>query len=296
MSHVFLTRFNLPSAGTESLIRADENWLRERIELFEHYTIPSVRHQTIRSAGWLIYLDPDSPTWLRERMDPLEAEGLGTLKYYVPGSSAAVVEDVRALVPPVTQCVVTSNLDNDDGLAIDFVERLLYSATSTTTVIYFVHGIIMRGNRLYLHKDRDNAFVAVSEPLDSMVSCWADWHNRLRLQMPALELTGEPAWLQIVHGKNVSNRVRGHLTDPTDYQRLFPGLIAGVMPPPKLNALASRMIAAPSRHLRDQCRRMTARTLTRIGGKDAVDAVKYQIWRLALRRDKRPKRTRIRRS
>ena len=29
-AHVFLTRFNLPSEGVESLIRAREGWLRER--------------------------------------------------------------------------------------------------------------------------------------------------------------------------------------------------------------------------------------------------------------------------
>ncbi|MCU1424755.1 MAG: hypothetical protein JWM51_1046, partial [Microbacteriaceae bacterium] len=67
--HVLLTRFNLPSAGVESLIRAQEGWLRTRVELFERYCVPSVLAQTSSSYRWLIYFDPESPQWLKDRVE-----------------------------------------------------------------------------------------------------------------------------------------------------------------------------------------------------------------------------------
>ena len=64
LDHVLLTRFNLPSKGHESLVRAQENWLKNRVMLFERYCLPSVLAQTCRSFSWIIYFDPESPVWL----------------------------------------------------------------------------------------------------------------------------------------------------------------------------------------------------------------------------------------
>ena len=66
--HVLLTRFNLPSAGFESIVRAQDGWLKDRIELFERYSIPSVQAQTSQAFHWIIYFDPESPEWLKGRI------------------------------------------------------------------------------------------------------------------------------------------------------------------------------------------------------------------------------------
>jgi N-acetylglucosaminyl-diphospho-decaprenol L-rhamnosyltransferase len=70
IDHVLLTRFNLPSKGPESLIRAQEGWLQRRVELFQRYTIPSVAAQTVSGFHWIVYIDPESPPWLLERLTP----------------------------------------------------------------------------------------------------------------------------------------------------------------------------------------------------------------------------------
>ena len=58
IDHVFLTRFNLPSGGTEARIRARETWLAERWTLFERYCAPSVAAQTSDRFRWIIYFAP----------------------------------------------------------------------------------------------------------------------------------------------------------------------------------------------------------------------------------------------
>ncbi|MBY8850425.1 putative rhamnosyl transferase, partial [Saccharothrix sp. MB29] len=68
MDHVVLTRFNLPSVGAESVVRAQEGWLTKRVGLFERYCLPSVAAQTSSDFRWLIYFDPESPQWLKDRI------------------------------------------------------------------------------------------------------------------------------------------------------------------------------------------------------------------------------------
>ena len=75
VDHVLLTRFNLPSAGAESIVRAKDGWLRARIELFRRFCLPSVLRQTRQDFKWIIYLDPQSPDWLVSVMDDLTAAG-----------------------------------------------------------------------------------------------------------------------------------------------------------------------------------------------------------------------------
>jgi hypothetical protein len=75
VDHALLTRFNLPSKGNESLIRAQENWLRNRVALFERYCLPSVAAQSCRGFVWIIYFDPLSPQWLHEWVQSHERAG-----------------------------------------------------------------------------------------------------------------------------------------------------------------------------------------------------------------------------
>lgn len=48
LSHVLLPRFNLPSPGLESLVRAQDGWLRARWDLFSRST---VRTLVMRQLG-----------------------------------------------------------------------------------------------------------------------------------------------------------------------------------------------------------------------------------------------------
>ncbi len=51
VDHVFLTRFNLPSAGFESMVRAKQGWLQNRVELFERFCLPSLRPRPVRTSS-----------------------------------------------------------------------------------------------------------------------------------------------------------------------------------------------------------------------------------------------------
>jgi hypothetical protein len=124
MEHAILTRFNLPSAGRESLVRAHAGWLAHRVELFERYCLPSVRSQTSAQFGWLVYFDPESPRWLRQRIEDWSADGTMVPLFRAEVSNAELLSDIEAHLGRHDAWLVTTNLDNDDALATDFVEPI----------------------------------------------------------------------------------------------------------------------------------------------------------------------------
>ncbi len=287
-THVFLTRFNMPANRVEASIFSDE-WLRERVELFERFTVPSVRAQDADRVGWLVFLDDRSPGWLKSRMAELESEGL-LRPHYLDGPLAreeltAFVRDVVAdLTGPEDTRVVTSNLDNDDGLAHNFASRLRAAAehAPTPAALYLVTGLIHHLDEVYLRNDADNAFGAVVDDLTNPEyrTCWAEWHNRLAQIMPSVDVAdGQPAWLQVVHGRNVSNRVRGRISDPRLHRSTFPGLLEDLRAPTRGAVLRDTLVRRPVRLVRDELRGPVARRARVLLGTERFEDLKSRIRR-----------------
>ncbi|GAB4047219.1 glycosyltransferase [Catellatospora paridis] len=282
VSQVFLTRFNLPSQGVESLIRAKEGWLHERIGLFERFTVPSVRAQTV-PVKWIVYLDPESPAWLLERLAPFIAEGLFEPIYRESVPPEQLAADVRRVAGAGSTRLITTNIDNDDGLAADFAERVRAADPGGTGrhAIYVAYGLVHAPSGLYLRKDPTNAFVSVAESWDSPVTCWAGWHNLLGRQMPTVLDTGAPTWLQVIHERNVSNRVRGRLVDPRPYRARFGNLLDEAEIPSGRDRLRDRLVHGPVRATREAARAGVKAVAFRLLGQNGFDRAKHLLGRLA---------------
>jgi len=280
IEHVLLTRFNLPPKGPEQVIRAQKGWLTERIILFERYCVPSVRAQTNQNFSWIIYFDPESPDWLRHRAAALQAEGIFHAEFRSSVSHAELMSDIRAVVRRERDVLITTNLDNDDGLAIDFVDRLQHAdAPQPRAALYLTHGLIADPNGVYLRRDARNAFCSVRESWDDPVGCWADWHNRLGKSMPVVEIDGAPGWLQVVHGSNVSNRVRGRLVSPLPYAAVFGAQLDTRTVPARRRMLGDRLVAVPARLVREALRAGAKWVAVALFGTTGLDDIKLSFVR-----------------
>jgi Putative rhamnosyl transferase len=273
--HVLLTRFNLPSAGAESFIRSREGWLKHRAALFERYCLPSVLAQTSQWFHWIVYFDPESPDWLKCRIRE-HAEKRTYVPIFRPAVSRAdLIDDISRVTGRAGTHLMTTNLDNDDGLAVNFVSRLqAVTPGPDRMAIYLARGLIKSGTKIYLRLDKRNAFCSVVDGWDSPSTCWADWHTLLGKNMRVLELYDEPGWLQVVHGSNVSNRVRGRLISPSGYAGLFPGLMDDV-PVPRRATMASDLLVAQPRRMAEEAGRALAKGVAmRLLGKEGLNRAK----------------------
>ncbi|MFI9009389.1 glycosyltransferase [Actinosynnema sp. NPDC053489] len=273
MDHVVLTRFNLPSVGAESVVRAREGWLTERVALFERYCLPSVAAQTSSDFRWLIYFDPESPRWLKDR---IEAHGDAyTPVFRTQVSREELIEDISKLFPVRGEHLITTNLDNDDGLAADFVARLQADRpTGRRTALYLANGLVKSPTGLFAHHDPDNAFASMRESWDAPVTCWADWHNRLHRHAEVVSLGGPPGWLQVVHGGNVSNRTRGRLVSPAPHRSLFGAALDDVPEPAGGVLVRDRFVGHPLRTARDGARYLAKTAAQRLLGPDGFERAK----------------------
>ncbi len=276
IDHLLLTRFNLPSIGPESLIRAEDGWLQDRVELFERFTVPSVDAQT--AAGkfhWLVFLDKESPRWLIDRLAPLVERAVFTPVYGAQFTNEEVVEHARSLTGGKGDILITTNLDNDDGLAVDFIERLQRLAqVREPTALYLANGIILAGDRAFLRHDPHNAFVSVAEPWGGAKTVWRDWHTMLHKQMAVRTDGGRPAWLQVVHGRNVSNRIRGRLINPAAYRGEFAGQLDGLPVPSRRVLLYDGLVSMRVRKTQETARHAGKAVLLRTVGRAGLDRVK----------------------
>ncbi|MEW9871087.1 glycosyltransferase [Arthrobacter sp. HS15c] len=284
VDHVFLTRFNVPSAGYESLIRATDGWLEMRLALFEKFCLPSVRNQHDRRFMWIIYFDPESPGWLMDRIGSANFDGIFAVRFRAEISRQDLIDDIRGVVQHPGTHLLTTNLDNDDGLAADFTERLRgVGPTRTSTAVYLANGLIRSGAALFSYRDPHNAFCSVLSPWEVPETCWADWHNRLAESMPVVKLAGSPAWLQVVHGSNVSNRVHGRQIPPGAFRRTFPALLDDLPEPSTSYLVGDALVRAPGRMVREVARSAAKRLINSVSGQDGTDDFKAWALRHRLR-------------
>jgi hypothetical protein len=273
--HVLLTRFNVPTPGRESLIRAQDGWLRDRIGLFERYCLPSVRAQTNQHFEWIVYFDPESPRWFMDWLKGLGRDRPFHAIFRTAISREQMLSDVRTVTGRRSGMLLTTNLDNDDGLAVDFVERLQAAVTGgRREALYLTQGLILRETETYLRTDRVNAFCSVAEPWDDPVMAWADWHNRLGRSMPVVQVGGGPGWLQVVHDRNVSNTVHGRLVQPAEHLGRFPDILHGLPPVRPSRLLADAGVRRPWRVARKSVRTGAKSVVLSVLGPRGYDRVK----------------------
>jgi teichuronic acid biosynthesis glycosyltransferase TuaH len=275
VDHALLTRFNLPSKGFESLVRAKDGWLHNRVELFERYCLPSVRAQTRKGFHWIVYFDPESPEWLLERIQDLSADGLFTPIFRAEVSADELLSDIEEVTGRRTQNLLTTNVDNDDGLAADFVAQVQdVRCSHLPSAIYLSAGLVKGGASVYLRHDDRNAFCSVRSTWSAPVTCWSAWHNQLGEIMATEEVGGPPAWLQVVHGSNVSNRIRGRLVAADPFADRFPGLLDDVATVQTLALVRDALVEGPVRLLRDGLRSAIKTATIRLLGRSGIDRVK----------------------
>jgi len=219
--HVILTRFNLPSEGREKKIRQSPGWLENRFELFEKFCLPSIQNQSNQRFKWFIYFDQNTPEPFRSRALNIEKAYSNITLFWVAALRLKDInEQILSLKVHDTSRVLTTRLDNDDALNKHFIATLqdqaIFSTEDSVTarkaiILNFTRGLVLCEKRVYSYSDTSNAFTSLLEPLsEDLQTIWRRQHNQLSLVGKIVQIEKPDMWMQIVHGNNVSNRIRGY--------------------------------------------------------------------------------------
>ena len=256
---VVITRFSLITFGREYAYRMAPRWLEGRFDLFERYCLPTIAAQTQQDFIWLVLFDEGTPGWARERIAQCQQVRPFTPLYLGQFDAAGWARMVRDAIgaPVPDRLILTSNIDNDDGVAADYIARVQDAALrewrGETFAVNAPWGLVRTGRRLFLHYHPSCAFTNMVEADTPLFrTTMTTRHNDLPLQMRLVQLAGGPGWLQVVHGNNVSNRVRGKVIDKPG-EAAFPAqVLTGVDNPGWLEKIWDNTILAPARALRDR--------------------------------------------
>ncbi len=212
-THLILTRFNVKLGFDDARI-TEPDWLAQRFDVFERFTLPSVRAQTVQRFRWLVFFDVGTPASFREHVAALAADR-AFFPCYVDGFRGALRAVVARHLDPADTHLITSRLDADDGLARAYVEAVQGQFRGQTcAAVNLRDGFILGGGRLYEARRPSNAFISLIERREDFKTVYYLRHAELMHVAPVEEVAGPPMWLQVVHGTNVRNRVTDCLRVP----------------------------------------------------------------------------------
>ena len=222
-AHYLITRFDV-ATGYGGRTHPGEKWLERRIELFEEFTLPSVRGQTAEDFTWLVFFAPDPPDFLADSIEAW-ARWSAFVPCYVPAmnTGAEAREAIAAHVEPGPSHLITTRLDNDDALCRDYLAGV-QSAFGGQELVFVNcrHGVVMDTCRrvFSLVTRRANQFVSCIEAFgDEPTTVMAANHSAVGSLAPVIELDTPESWLHVEHGGNVSKRRAGfeigtHMLEP----------------------------------------------------------------------------------
>lgn len=210
-THLLLTKFNTAIDYAPSTLRFETKWLTERLELFERYCFPSVEAQRRAEFEWLVFFDAASPEWLKEKIAsyqplirPIFLEG--------PATDEVISRTVRNTGLVSAPYLVTTRLDNDDAISRDHLASVQAAfERQEREFVTFPCGLQSFRGHLYNVNWPANPFLSLIERVGdagAVTTVFCVRHDRMG-KNPVRKIRGERRWLQVLHGSNLGNVLRG---------------------------------------------------------------------------------------
>ena len=226
IAHYIITRFNLRSAGLGTTA-LDPAWLRRRFDLFEKFCLPTVKAQALQDFSWLILFDNETPADARRKISEWANWPAITPVFMEAGAVDVGRRAVALAMQEPPDLLLTTRLDNDDGLALDYIKTIRsFAEVDRPTVLEFPNGYVLAGGRAYLDHQPRNPFSTLVEPVERnpqypYKTIYHGAHHQSQNLGQILEVSQAPGWLQVVHGGNLANRVRGIRKPVADLRNRF---------------------------------------------------------------------------
>lgn len=207
--HYILTRFNVSVDGFDTRAGLDPDWLKHRFDLFDTFCYPSVRGQSLQNFRWLVFFNSATPQFFREKINYY-----ASWEKFVPVFVDWFDKDVcrREVLRSSggnTKYLITTRLDNDDAIFRYFVETIQDNFSKDFFFLNFPFGCVWHNKKIYVYRSESNPFISLVEPKSICRTVYCGDHGYLSRIGPVRQIGNRPSWLQIIHGRNVANKING---------------------------------------------------------------------------------------
>jgi hypothetical protein len=231
-AHVLLTRYNLRTAWTDAAVTDDaQGWHDDRAVIFEKICLPSVLAQTRRPDIWIVGFDSSKREYVRRVLDLL-----GPHPWIVPiwqsssdgrheSSQRLFERAMGSLFGSRHKRIITTRLDNDDAIALNYCEEVRRHATARLKLrpdeqdfwLTFARGAQLCNGAIRPYRKLNNQFLSRcitldGEPLGDIPTALSGNHVDILERSPYVEIDDcQAMFLQFVHRTNAANREKSQI-------------------------------------------------------------------------------------
>lgn len=226
-SHVIQTRFSVRARWGYQEFPLE--WLEDRLKLFDSYCLPSVASQTTDGFLWHVYCDTATEPAILEALQE-RAETVPQMRIALTGPNGRTpIEHVSDDIRFGDRAVLTTRLDSDDAIAKYYVEAIQVHAArfiqggQPTLLLNFPRGYQLDAKTGQVRFDwmpRSSFHTLLERPNADIKTVLSGNHSKLHEQYHTEHDDSIPAWLMVIHGDNVLNKLREYYTGDAPSERL----------------------------------------------------------------------------
>ena len=219
--HYIITRFNISTRydcrlndpdNPPMLKILDEDYLEERFNLFEKYTLPSIKNQTNQNFKWIIQFHKRTPKKFLNRIKELK-KIYNFEDVYLKSGRRFNFQEYCEKNNENYDYYITTRIDNDDMIDEDYIKEIQDYVNNNNLhecFISFVHGmkLDLNTNKKYDYFHEMNHFISMIKSTNEKTALNII-HSKLRehgLDIVRFK-TEKPMWVEIIHNSNVTNRI-----------------------------------------------------------------------------------------
>lgn len=218
--HYLITRFNLRNPkwdvtkNKESLLTND--WMDDRMWLFENFCFPSVTAQTNKNFTWLLYFDTSTEEIYRTRISNLIEKFANVKVFYIKGMPEfyTSIQQYIKSQPTSKSHLITSRIDNDDCIHRNFIEEVQNKFDRQDYVaIDVIKGYSLQIKPTFMLGKKEhlfNPFISLIEKNVDPKTVWSNDHTQWKKESNIIQIRDKRLWMSIIHHKNKVNEFDGY--------------------------------------------------------------------------------------
>ncbi|MEL1241957.1 glycosyltransferase [Flavobacterium flavipallidum] len=218
--HYLITRFNLRNPkwdvtkNNESLLTDD--WMEDRMWLFENFCFPSVTAQENQNFEWLLFFDITTNQKFKERITTLTNNYPNIKTFFIDGMPV-FYDEIQKYIGTNSKektHLITSRIDNDDSISKYFIDEVQKQFSSQEyQAIDIINGYTLQVKPNFILGKKEhifNPFISLIEKNTNPKTVWFSDHNMWKKETRITQITNKRLWLSIIHEKNKVNEFDGY--------------------------------------------------------------------------------------
>lgn len=218
--HYLITRFNLRAdnwdvtKNNEQLLT--DEWMDNRMWLFENFCFPSVVGQTNKNFEWLLFFDTNTKEIYKKRILELVANQNNFKVFFVDAMPSFKPELLKYIAQENKDIpyLITTRIDNDDSIHVDFINEVQKQFNQQDyRAIDFIKGYSLQIEPIYILGKKEqlfNPFISLIEKNSNPKTAFHQDHRYWKRDKEVTQLGEKRLWLSIIHQRNKINKFDGY--------------------------------------------------------------------------------------